>query len=100
MIALTKQQEKLTRFNRTFMELKYLYLIMVWTQKYCFNRTFMELKYWYECQKITKATVLIVPLWNWNTSPEVVDIQQVSFNRTFMELKYTAQIRLALRSRF
>ena len=55
----------LLSFNRTFMELKFVFEIAI-IIKTCFNRTFMELK--------------------WAT---VASIQRVGkgFNRTFMELK-------------
>ena len=44
MIALTKQQEKLTSFNRTFMELKCIQPSFQGAPFVSFNRTFMELK--------------------------------------------------------
>ncbi len=51
-------------FNRTFMELKSFWHLIMIVQSGGFNRTFMELKF----TGLTKPTVnlvgLIVPLWN------------------------------------
>ena len=55
-----------TRFNRTFMELKYDNTIGIRLEIKSFNRTFMELKLFFS-NKLTKTIH--------------------SFNRTFMELK-------------
>ena len=53
-----------------------------------FNRTFMELKYSGKYGLIGIIYVLIVPLWNWNTTNWLNWRQRTrSFNRTFMELK-------------
>ena len=55
------------RFNRTFMELKYLLQTHSSLLRVRFNRTFMELKY--------------EPF-------ERINATGLSFNRTFMELKF------------
>ena len=57
-----------------------------------FNRTFMELK----CvsiivAKVCLAQVLIVPLWNWNMVANPNGAATPGFNRTFMELKYSTK---------
>ena len=53
------------------------------------NRTFMELKYANANAVKEDFSVLIVPLWNWNTETPAMIVLLPSSNRTFMELKYT-----------
>ena len=77
-----------TCFNRTFMELKYMFhegirlrspvlIVPLWNWNF---RTSVE------C--ICPILVLIVPLWNWNRKIYVDSVKDISFNRTFMELKF------------
>ena len=47
----------------------------------------MELKYLCQTHGSFLRVVLIVPLWNWNTSSWGEDALKARFNRTFMELK-------------
>ena len=54
----------LSRFNRTFMELKYNGILENTEARQRFNRTFMELKYKDAIDAIDDISVLIVPLWN------------------------------------
>ena len=56
-----------TRFNRTFMELKFAYLLRSRNSLFGFNRTFMELKFGARIATYSPT---------------------ISFNRTFMELKF------------
>ena len=101
-------------FNRTFMELKSLYLRKKGWLSPSFNRTFMELKCAKKQDMEILETVLIVPLWNWNNENEVGQTIEkrvlivplwnwnmdafdesrldIRFNRTFMELKYLRNI--------
>ena len=77
------------RFNRTFMELKFLSRGFHTDRSQWFNRTFMELKSPCRGGRCAAAILgLIVPLWNWNTwwlcAPRWCGQR---FNRTFMELK-------------
>ena len=51
-------------FNRTFMELKCLSIMLCGWSMNSFNRTFMELKYVSAAYGETDGAVLIVPLWN------------------------------------
>ena len=48
------------------MELKYKTVATEIAVHLCFNRTFMELKYRFYVLVDTLSSVLIVPLWNWN----------------------------------
>ena len=53
------------------------------------NRTFMELKQFYRYVRGEFDTVLIVPLWNWNsTTARWRRSVRPRLNRTFMELKH------------
>ena len=55
------------RFNRTFMELKFVTKYSANIFSYSFNRTFMELKLsLFYVVLLCFDNVLIVPLWNWN----------------------------------
>ena len=97
-------------FNRTFMELKSQAFADPPTPEKGFNRTFMELKYSCDKYGYLEPYVLIVPLWNWNSTsfvpskacPQVLIVPlwnwnmgtdweigsgNQGFNRTFMELK-------------
>ena len=57
-----------------------------------FNRTFMELKWVWRWTILSWKNGLIVPLWNWNSKEEVMTIESnTRFNRTFMELKSGTQ---------
>ena len=86
------------RFNRTFMELKYLINAAKIIAERCFNRTFMELKWLSQGGNCWWIYVLIVPLWNWNWNCQTSSIRRMSFNRTFMELKcYRQSVRLTSR---
>ena len=58
--------ECLSRFNRTFMELKLTGFDCIFAPLRSFNRTFMELKYTLIVAAKGRIAVLIVPLWNWN----------------------------------
>ena len=72
------------------MELKYKSSCVIRVEKTRFNCTFMELKWSSARRKASSISlVLIVPLWNWNSSQYggVVYVD-VSFNCTFMELKW------------
>ena len=55
-----------------------------------FNCTIMELKSRKGIENVVKVVeVLIVPLWNWNTTKSVINTYQYdSFNCTIMELKF------------
>ena len=55
-----------------------------------FNRTFMELKFLHTEANQNQHQVLIVPLWNWNRILQRCFLVCSSFNRTFMELKFNA----------
>ena len=62
-------------------------ILLAWSAG--FNRTFMELKSLNIKGKTYVSMVLIVPLWNWNSSISDWDLNLlVGFNRTFMELKF------------
>ena len=77
------------RFNRTFMELKWLQGPLSMLRRDSFNRTFMELKCSNLMRLARRLTVLIVPLWNWNNNLALrYNLDEACFNRTFMELKY------------
>ena len=52
------------RFNRTFMELKYIRIERLQDISEGFNRTFMELKSATNTNTNINMEVLIVPLWN------------------------------------
>ena len=60
----------LIRFNRTFMELKLQWRVLISSVIWRFNRTFMELKLDFKLEAVSVSPVLIVPLWNWNNFPE------------------------------
>ena len=51
-------------FNRTFMELKLMFLHLEAAKIMSFNRTFMELKHLQQYRQDPQKRVLIVPLWN------------------------------------
>ena len=92
------------------MELKFVHLHLEEKERTRFNRTFMELKYENRTKMLGTCRVLIVPLWNWNDRPYTYyDLNEnvlivplwnwnrtiaswandsKGFNRTFMELKY------------
>ena len=76
-------------FNCTFMELKYWLDTKEKETISSFNCTFMELKYlWRDDRQNILASVLIVPLWNWNFINNAIGFIVFSFNCTFMELKF------------
>ena len=50
--------------NRTFMELKFIFYVYGFADKYCSNRTFMELKLIIQRYSYRSSEVLIAPLWN------------------------------------
>ena len=97
--------------NRTFMELKFGKWKRLRAKRNGSNRTFMELKCTSRDCSSTNCSVLIAPLWNWNTVLTIIIKNRVfvliaplwnwnystplnwptsksSSNRTFMELKY------------
>ena len=76
------------RSNRTFMELKCLRWLWMMYQSGSSNRTFMELKFKIFGSIKYSYYVLIVPLWNWNPSLDIRLLCIKSSNRTFMELKW------------
>ena len=79
---------RLSCSNRTFMELKLLAAPWFWWLLRSSNRTFMELKFAIGICSIVVSEVLIVPLWNWNQEfLKLVELPPRS-NRTFMELKF------------
>ena len=74
--------------NRTFMELKSLTTIVSIGTTEGSNRTFMELKSRFYSASTRADSVLIAPLWNWNTTTaKICEYVSQSSNRTFMELK-------------
>ena len=73
--------------NRTFMELKFLFMLFVTSAKLRSNRTFMELKWEERHITFELMRVLIVPLWNWNYIIIFLLSSLLCSNRTFMELK-------------
>ena len=60
----SKCDNEKSRFNRTFMELKYCLCGRLAVGQGGFNRTFMELKLLTDCKVAKSGFVLIVPLWN------------------------------------
>ena len=101
-------------FNRTFMELKLILLLVLLLYHFTFNRTFMELKLARNTERTFAKILLIVPLWNWNMVIDIVFLPFFSllivplwnwngnrlrrmwgysrtFNRTFMELKLSGR---------
>ena len=60
--------EIVSSFNRTFMELKQPHGCEKKKSSQRFNRTFMELKQPQIAKTATIKSVLIVPLWNWNSA--------------------------------
>ena len=76
-----------TRFNCTFMELKFCLENCVIDTDNRFNCTFMELKCNLDELQALGWCVLIVPLWNWNGTFAMIRGSSNCFNCTFMELK-------------
>ena len=64
--------------NRTFMELKLRYLRKTYRYSGSSNRTFMELKYT-TVLFVTLLSVLIAPLWNWNSSLLILRLTMIKF---------------------
>ena len=73
--------------NRTFMELKQQPTAYNKAPAFSSNRTFMELKLFSAFLVSTTISVLIVPLWNWNSNFTSTRKATTCSNRTFMELK-------------
>ena len=72
------------------MELKFYIEIDGFISRNRFNRTFMELKWITRNETETLIRVLIVPLWNWNKGDKAKESESTfGFNRTFMELKWS-----------
>ena len=76
----------LTRFNRTFMELKAL-RIMVFAQSGLFQSHLYGIESCVASAFHGKPPVSIAPLWNWKPWRTIQRRHGISFNRTFMELK-------------
>ena len=54
-------------FNRTTVELKWIFVFLLFLKVLRFNRTTVELKSFVLGFFVSFSTVLIVPQWNWNT---------------------------------
>ena len=64
--------------NCTVVELKHQWRGTDYLHRKSINCTVVELKRWSECSVGSRfATVLIVPLWNWNTLLVLLDVQSV-----------------------